>query len=202
MSNKKSEDCYLLSNSIHFNKGKIDNVAFVFSCPGSKEYENRQPVSGRTGANLDSLLEILRDSYSLEQLFGSFCRYDYRITNASSQIHHNSLDKKSEPNYSEISNVDNLARLKQELNGFKIIIAFGVKAIYAVKKAMSMNDIILIESMHLSLSSINLKINKDIEGYPIFASKSKEQRKLNTKKRLTVIADQISKSIPDDINLE
>ena len=86
--------------------------------------------------NLDTLIGILRDEYNLLSFFEFNCRYDYRITNASSNPHYNEFDKRTEPTCSELQQECNLSRLKIELSGFNVIIAFGDKAVCAVKMAI------------------------------------------------------------------
>lgn len=188
-----------LENSLHLNIGMNNKVAFVFSCPGKSEIEQGKPVSGSTGANLDTLIKILRDKYDLSSFFDFDCRYNYRITNASSNPHYNKFDKRTEPTCSELQQECNLSRLKNELCGFNVIIAFGDKAVCAVKMAIPSGKIKLIETIHLSFPSINTKISRDIDGRCICKGKNKVECQNNTHKRLTVIANHINQALNDKL---
>lgn len=188
-----------LKNSSHLNIGKNNKVAFVFSCPGKSEIGQGKPVSGSTGVNLDTLIQILRNEYNLLSFFDSSCRYDYRITNASSSLHYKKFDKRTEPTCSELQQECNLSRLKNELCGFNVIIAFGNKAVCAVKMAIPSKKIKLIETIHLSFQSINNKISRDINGQCICKGKNKVECQNNTHKRLTVIANHINQALNDKL---
>lgn len=77
-----------MRDSVHFEKGKATDVAFVFSCPGQKEEKARppRPAKGDTGANLCDLLRIMVEKHcgTVERITqpSTFCRGYVRITNA------------------------------------------------------------------------------------------------------------------------
>src|SRR5690554_37339 len=85
-SSKNEIPCENLSKNIStkivtYNNPKNDNkVGFIFSCPGFYEEERGRVCAGKTGKNLNCILEIL--GKNLKNLFPSSDRYEYFITNA------------------------------------------------------------------------------------------------------------------------
>lgn len=179
---KKKKECY-------FNKGEDNtSVAFVFSCPGKKEEAEKRPVSGKTGENLEILLHILSEDKHVKAYFPWNDRYKYRITNANTNIYFMKKNSKTEPNDKEVVAEENIKRLKCELKGFSIIIAFGLKSQIACKKAVISykKKPKVINVYHLSYSGINhIPINK--EDFP----KAKDR----TDERLRIIAEAIKDKI-------
>ena len=137
---KNCEICKKSHSSIcqHYNKGKTPKVALVFSCPGANEEKQGMPVCGTTGERVEELLRNLRS----KGVFTTYeCRYDFRITNAHSEAKYKTSrdpNAPTEPTLKEIEQSGNIDRLYKELkdtittNG--LIICFGKKAFYAVKK--------------------------------------------------------------------
>jgi uracil-DNA glycosylase len=112
--------------SPHFCKGHIA-VAFVFGSPGDAEVREGKPVAGDTGKNLE--LALIRLHAARPRLFRSPHRYDYRITNASSQpIAAARCDGASEARNTEIADPRNVRRVLRELEDCTLVILGGKKA--------------------------------------------------------------------------
>lgn len=127
------------------------NIAFVFSCPGSAEEAAGHVCAGKTGKNLEILIE-----YYAEQrpdVFTSSFKSDYTITNASDIVHYPALTNDSEASLTEISASENIERLKKDLRGCHTVICMGAKANYAVSRANIHARIVRGE--HLSTSNLN-----------------------------------------------
>ena len=167
--------------SCYYNRGVRTDVAFVFSVPGKKEKEDKRPVSGKTGENLEELLKKL----DLGEFNG---RYDFRITNSYDKPIYRTMDSsRTEPTKSEIKEERNIDRLAEELSDIEeYIIFFGEKAKYASSLLTRSNfKAKFIYSRHLGLQSLN-QIKTDINGDHITRGES-----WNTMKRLSVIAKQV-----------
>ncbi len=151
------------------NEGKEGiRTAFVFSCPGQQELKSGKLVNGQTGKNLDGMLAILGKQYP--DIFPSENRYDYRITNSSERVHFKAFDGRTEPQMKEITEKDNLLRLKNDLSGYKYVITFGrcaAAAVSEVCKMFDMKDVVIMYSQHLSFLSLNSSIKTDVNGDPI-----------------------------------
>ncbi len=170
----KLETKIRIENPCHYQHGKKTAFAFVFSCPGQVEEKNGRPVSGKTGDNLDVLLEYL-----------NLNKEEIRITNAWPLPEYKNKTGRSEAPNQEIKSRWNLARLENELLDIKgFIVCFGEKAKLAIESTnLIKNKLIFIR--HLGLQSINqIKIDSSTE------------RKNKTSKRLVIIA----KEIRDKIN--
>lgn len=191
--------------TVKLNKGKIDNTtAFIFSCPGEKEFHNKKLVSHFTGENLDLLLKELskkNDSNLIKEHIKYQCRYDYMITNASEKAHWKEYDHRSEPLDSEIKKNENILRLKKELSNVKMLFVFGNKAYTAVKK-LAENKYLhcyIVFAPHLGNQGLN-HIRKDFNGHNISQTaceykKNKNQQINRKKKRIEVVADLIRKQL-------
>ncbi|MEG0094290.1 MAG: hypothetical protein RR945_03520 [Erysipelotrichaceae bacterium] len=166
--NKCNHICFTNRSSFYYNEGEINqNVAFVFSCPGEKELLLGKPVAGRTGENLNLLLELLNKKNGT--VFPSTDRYSYLITNASSEIHYKAYDGHSEPTQTEITQEENLNRLKADLLNKEFVITFGKKAKFAVSQLTinsRITDRIIINVPHLSMQSLNrLSLAESLNKY-------------------------------------
>lgn len=182
------------------NEGKNNKVAFVFSCPGAAEEKNNRLVSGTTGKNLNKIICILRQDFSCEHIFDSENRYDYRITNASMKVHYKSKDGRSEPTKKEITALENIQRLTEDLKEYKIIITFGNNAKFAVNQCKDkFENLKIIDVRHLGLQSLN-QIKTDIDGKEISnPNNDKNTGNLNTLRRLKVVAKEIYVRINGDL---
>jgi hypothetical protein len=147
-----------MEKKAHFNYGKRKDIALVFSCPGQEEENDLRPVSGSTGDNLELLLLNLKK----EGLLTSFeSRYDFRITNASVNVHYKEKTNRSEELDSILFQSSNLLRLYNELNDIeRYIICFGKKATRTVEKMLlrhsfSKTGCRVIYTKHLGLKSLN-----------------------------------------------
>jgi hypothetical protein len=110
----------------HFCGGRL-TVAFVFSAPGTAELRAAKPVAGKTGENLELALKHLHRAHTT--LFPSSHRYDYRITNASSEPISVSLgDASSEARGSDIRDARNVERVLRELEGCHLAVLGGNRA--------------------------------------------------------------------------
>lgn len=184
---------------------KKTQVCFIFSCPGYEELINNKVCCGKTGDNLDILLNIL---HSIDKnLFPSTNRYDYDILNSSNVVHYYALDNKTEPEKSEILN--NKVRIFNYIDSnkqLKYIVLFGKKAdnlSTEIKKHIDNNNLkmLIIKNLpHLGYQSIN-QIKKD-ENNKSINEKNYPTPEERTKARLKVIANKIINQIKDSQNGE
>ena len=166
-------------------------TAMIFSCPGQEEMKSGLLVNGQTGKNLDLLLSILKKSRP--DLFPSVNRYDYRITNSSENVHFKAHDNRTEPSLAEVREKENIDRLKEDIKGYKCVIAFGRCAAAAadiLKADKDFEGVSFINCQHLSFLSLNSSIKTDIEGAPI-----ERGCENGTYKRLEVVAAKINDQI-------
>jgi len=119
-------------HSPHYNEGTNSEIAFVFSCPGRLEKNNCFPVSGATGKAFDVLLNLLKEKGIIKENF--YCRYDFRIANATENIEYEKGTGKSQANDSEVIKDENIQRLFNQIKNYDRIICFGTKAKLAVSK--------------------------------------------------------------------
>ncbi len=178
--------------TVNYNAGTEDCiVALVLSCPGTEEAKSGKLVSGKTGENLNKVLQHL--SNSLSSIFHSSDRYDYRITNSSNIVHPNNIDNRTEPLLKEIKDASNLLRLYKEIKDFTYVISFGKKAGRAVEECLKdkkEKPIHIHYEYHLGCQGIN-HIHKDEYGYTIESTKNPKRQAENTEKRLKVVAKAI-----------
>ena len=189
----------------HFSKGSADTYAFVFSCPGKYEESAMHPAAGKTGCNLETLLELL--SARLEQ--EALTRRCVTITNAWSQVEYQEHSGRSEATDVQIRSEANIGRLARELQHVTEMIIFcGSKAKVAFNELVRLKHItkpIKIAFVeHLGARGL-LSIRNDIRGTLIVAAK--EQRRLgrqsalkaiqaeNTYRRLEVVAQRLLDSV-------
>ncbi len=110
----------------HYNPGKHP-VAFVFSTPGAREAASGMPVAGVTGENLDFALEHLHAADPAR--FPTAARYDYRITNAHTEVLAASLGHAaSEATPAQILVPGNVARVLDELADCDVVVLCGQRA--------------------------------------------------------------------------
>jgi uracil-DNA glycosylase len=170
----------------HYNQGKYKEIAFVFSCPGQEEKENKRPVSGITGRNLDFFISEL---FKNDKEKKDFTRYDFRITNSVSQVYYKELNERTEAKMSEIKVPKNIDRLYNEIKDIeKLIICFGKraeKALEIVRKTYNLSNVEIINFKHLGLQSLNrYKIDVASENENIIQFKIKtliRESKIKTK---------------------
>ena len=173
----------------------------VFSCPGTEEKKSGKLVSGKTGENLDIILQYLYNNLSC--IFHSALRYDYRITNASNIVHPNETDKRTEPSIKEIKAASNLRRLYNEIKDFTYVISFGNRAERAVIECLKDKEKIPIHihcKYHLGLQSINRRIKKDINKNKISIQKNNKKISVdNNLKRLEVVYSELFSEIQNTL---
>lgn len=156
------------------NQVTTSKVAFIFSCPGNKEYECGYVCAGPTGRNLEKLLVFLSGK---SVYFPTSDRNYYTIVNSSSIVHSKKETGNTEASIQEIEN--NIPTLKQDLKNAEVVICMGDKAKKAFdiisSKESIFHTIKRVNSVHLSPLSINtrnLDIEKDI-ATPILEALSK-----------------------------
>ncbi len=151
------------------NEGRGDiKTAFIFSCPGQEELKSGLLLNGQTGKNLDMMLTILNKQRP--DIFPSTNRYDYRITNSSEIVHYKAHDNRTEAKPAEITEPENLKRLKEDIAGYNCVITFGrcsALGTESIKNDDECKDTIFVYSQHLSFMSLNSSIKTDINGNPI-----------------------------------
>lgn len=149
-----------MQKNCHYQHGnKKCKVAFVFSCPGSKEEDARHPAAGRTGDNLNSALVLLSTKYPY--YFPWKTKDQYRITNAWPRVEYNLQTGRTEARKRELRQEDNLRRLRRELQGMRTIVACGRKACFTLGFLKhDMFSACVIEARHLSSQALNTwKVN-------------------------------------------
>jgi hypothetical protein len=113
-------------NSPSFSKGKLDEIGFIFSCPGKVEAEKGAPAQGHTGKNLNSLLEML-SSRSVDTSL-RFDRQSITIANAWDRVEYSKFTERSEARDTEIKSVSNINRLAQDISGIRCLLVFCGRA--------------------------------------------------------------------------
>lgn len=157
-----------VQNAVHLECGRSNDVAFVFSCPGRKEYKARPqgPAKGGTGTNLHDLLHIMREKYSqtVMKIIPSrkFFRGEIWITNAWSKVEYKNKTGRTEAKEEEILLPNNLERLYCELYRIeRAIICCGDRAKAAVCEIRRQHRIELSVGLfripHLGNQSLNSK---------------------------------------------
>lgn len=157
-----------VQNAVHLECGRSNDVAFVFSCPGRKEYEACPPgpARGGTGTNLHDLLRIMREKYAQTVMKitppKNFFRGEIWITNAWSTVEYENKTGRTEAKEEEILLLDNLERLYCELYRIeRAIICCGDRAKAAVCELRRQNRIELSVGLfripHLGNQSLNSK---------------------------------------------
>jgi uracil-DNA glycosylase len=143
---------------VNDNLGDDDNkVVFIFACPGKKEEKHNIVCYGSTGTNLDKLLRKLNEIDPSD--FKKVDRYNYMILNSYQKVYPNSEDpQKTEPEYFEIDEIDNLERIYNNIKDKEIVIGFGDCAKHAydsVKAKYSDLNVEFVEGEHLSPRHLN-----------------------------------------------
>jgi hypothetical protein len=189
----------------HFSKGSSHAYAFVFSCPGKQEEDAMHPAAGKTGRNLEALLQLLSARLGRTTL----TRGCITITNAWPQVEHQERSGRSEATGIEIRNRSNIDRLANELRHITEMIVFcGGKAEVALHELVKLKLIIhptkIAVVEHIGARGL-LSIRRDIQGKLIVAAE--EQRRLgrklalkriqaeNTHRRLEVVAQRLLDSV-------
>jgi len=187
----------------HLQKGKRNEIAFVFSCPGEKEENEGKPAAGITGNNLSELLKLLNKKLVSWEL----SREQITITNVWTKIEYKNKTNRTEADDNEIISSDNLKRLREELIIIEdLIIYSGKKAMLGVCQIQcNLNkhcQIIYIE--HLGTRGLN-NIKNDVNGKEILAASKqlengdsrslKEIQNNNTFKRLEIICQNIAEQL-------
>lgn len=187
--------------SAHFQKGKKNNVAFVFSCPGRHEKAADCPAAKATGTNLRRLLAKLCEALNRNDL----PRENITIANAWDRVEYKELTSRSEATDREIKENDNIYRLSIELSHVTEFIVFcGDKARIASEQLAQKNIVnssprfLFLE--HLGTRGLN-SISSDLYGREIISAdkqieqgRNSSKRKIqfeNTDKRLDVVVKSI-----------
>lgn len=112
-------------------------IACVFSCPGQEEEKTGEFLSGVTGTNFLTLINIL--NIKAPDIFSSVEKEKYHINNSSDHVYYegylNDNDGRSTPYIFDIKSDENKNRLVSELEGMSYVIAFGNDAEIALKNA-------------------------------------------------------------------
>ena len=139
---------------VHLCKGDAQNkVAFILSTPGKLEEEAEYPAAGDTGDNMNAILELLNKSDPNH--FPNINRYRYLITNASTNVMHSAKgDKKTEEADSNITEPQNICRVRMEVGHCTIVILCGQKANLL---APHLKEKVLIRTSHLGNKGLRNK---------------------------------------------
>lgn len=112
-------------------------IACVFSCPGHEEEKTGVFLSGVTGSNFITLINIL--NIKAPGIFSSVEKEKYHINNSSEHVYYegylNDKDGRTTPYILDIKSDENKDRLVSELDGMRYVIAFGNDAETALKNA-------------------------------------------------------------------
>lgn len=137
---------------VHFWPGWLD-VAFVFSAPGTFEADWGKPVAGVTGEHLD--LALVQLASALPEIFPSAQRYDYRITNAyPAPLSHARGDARTEAAGAAITARANVARVREELHGCRLVVLCGNKAGLL---RQNLRDVHVLVAGHTSMNGLNAR---------------------------------------------
>lgn len=133
-------------------------VAFVFSVPGAKE--DRRPIAGATGLNLDHALKVLHSAKP--SLFVHRYRYGYRIANAwRDQMARSLGNKTSEASNGQILKPDNVARLVSELQGVELVVLCGKRPGYLKNELEKKFNVV--SWWHTSAQALSSKFNTEVQ---------------------------------------
>jgi len=114
-------------DSPSYQHGRDDiKTAIVLSAPGSHEERAGRPAAGQTGRTLNRTLKALHEADP--KRFPSASKDDYRIVNASDEIHYKRKTGRTEARGSSLDAPANKARLRDSLKGKSTIVALGSKA--------------------------------------------------------------------------
>lgn len=178
------------SPTVHFWRGTL-NVGFILSAPGTFEAKECKPAFGVTGTHLDRALKILKSE--LPTIFLSTDRYEYRITNAYSKpLSIARGDSRTEAPNTSISNHINVERLRDELNGCRLVVLCGDKA-HLLKKYLS--DFPLVIASHTSSAGLNSRWPKNRLGDGWAAKMPSERTNERIRRWASEVNDQVRELI-------
>lgn len=180
---------------VHLCKGDAQNkVAFILSTPGKLEGEAECPAAGATGDNMNAILEFLNKSDSIH--FPNIDRYRYLITNASTKVMHSVKDnKKTEDADSNVTEPENINRIRREVKNCTIVILCGEKAILL---GPHLSEKFLIKTSHLGNKGLRNRFRNDtpcLKG--IVTGKERDSARLEFCAK--DISDQLRASFPKRI---
>ena len=192
-----------LVNSVHLERGRCDEVAFVFSCPGRIEDEAcpQGPAKGATGKNLRTLAAILRCRYSLP----NFGRGRVWITNAWSQVEHGATcRRRSEARIAEVFGANNLSRLQSELASIRcFVVCCGIRAQLAVchlaKEGKLHSEVVVLIVPHLGNQALN-RLFPDAECDGLEPGAACETKKEGRQRRRRVRLDLVAQCLVAQIH--
>lgn len=126
----------MCGNSIDFRRGNAHpDLVLLGACPGQDEWaaDPQRPFAGRSGVNLRSLLEVLRDLpikgiYGLQtDDFLSTDLDDYTLMNSHAEAKWPARHTRSTPRMSEVEAQENLLRMTDQLHsvGARAVVGLG-----------------------------------------------------------------------------
>lgn len=128
-------------------------LGIVLSAPGQAEEKAGRPAAGQTGRTLDATLAELHRLAPATFPFRT--RLDYRVVNASPDIHYMAKTRSTEAADADLLTPENRARLAAALSGLETVLALGKKAELAVR-ACGFRGVVL-TAFHPSMQAINRK---------------------------------------------
>lgn len=151
-SNKNTADVF---TSPAFRKGDNHRVktTIVLSAPGQAEEKAGRPAAGQTGKTLKKAINELHKKDPLK--FPSNRLDDYTIVNAVEEVHYKGKTGRTEARDAEISNSDNLKRVRAALADAVNVVALGDKAQLAVAECGYQGNVY--KGEHPSMQALNRK---------------------------------------------
>lgn len=175
-------------NTVHLETGTENKITLVLSCPGACEELKGIPASGKSGENLNKILNKLNRLTKTTD----WCRNKVTITNAWDKVEHVCKTNRSEATNYEIKSATNIKRLHDEVKHTeRYIICFGKKARLAIEKMIEshfkegIDKPTIIYARHPGMQSLN-QIETDVQGKEILRGQQNA-----TELRLEVIASSI-----------
>ena len=185
-------DKYKVANQIV----KDSKVCFVLLCPGQEELIAGAPCQGKTGQNLNELLEILNEKKG--DIFLHKEKKEYTIINATTVVHIEAFDGDKPAIKEEIKNeAEEIREFIRENENIEYAILCGEDA-QGLENVFNDKNITTIKTRHLGFKGIN-QIDKDKEGKEINEANYPKAEE-RTKARLNAIANDIIKQIEEKDN--
>lgn len=187
---------------VHWQAGRLNRVAVVFSCPGRHEEAAGRPAARSTGKNLEILLELLAGALGRDDLH----REEVTITNAWPKVEYRAKTGRTEASEREVCAPENVERLRRELDEVTELVIFCGRKARAVAPLLRLKhrpSFVFIS--HPGLRGLSM-IHSDACGDPIMAVDGglrpgtggvRRGQSENTRRRLAVLAASICRQLQE-----